>query len=293
MSAAGVPVPSAPASAGGLRTALADGAVLTKRALLHTWRVPELMMFATIQPIMFVLLFAYVFGGAITVPGSNYREFLIAGIFAQTVAFGGAATGVGLAEDLHRGLVDRFRSLPMARSAVLVGRTTADLVRNAFVVLVMALCGLIVGWRVHEGLLKAAAGFGLLLLFAFAMSWVGALIGLAVPNPETANTAGFIWLFPVTFLSNAFVPTGTLAGWLQPVAEWNPISATVQACRELFGNLPQAPPGQELPANVRQVIGAESFPMQHSVLVSLFWSLLILVICVPAAVRRYRSATAR
>jgi ABC-2 type transport system permease protein len=282
MSAVSVPTTTAPPPASGLRIALGDGMVLTWRALLHTWRVPELLVFATVQPIMFVLLFAYVFGGAINVPGVNYQEFLMAGVFAQTVAFGGAATGVGLAEDLHKGLVDRFRSLPMARSAVLVGRTTADLVRNAFVLVVMSVCGLIVGWRIHEGALKAAAAYGLLLLFAFSMSWIGALIGLSVPNPETASSAGFIWLFPVTFLSNAFVPAATLPTWLQPVAVWNPISAVVLACRELFGNLGAVPPPS-----------SDAFPVQHPIVTSVFWSLLILLIFVPWSVRRYRVAAAR
>jgi ABC-2 type transport system permease protein len=275
------PLPAAPRPAGGVRVALADGLVLTRRALMHTWRVPELIMFATIQPIMFVLMFAYVFGGAIPVPGGgNYEEFLMGGIFAQTVAFGGASTGVGLADDLQKGLIDRFRSLPMARSAVLIGRTSADLVRNAMVLVVMALCGLFVGWRVHDGLLSALAGFALLLLFAYSMSWVGALIGLVVPNTETANTAGLIWLFPLTFMSIAFVPPQGMPDWLQTFAVWNPISATVAAARDLFGN---PNPGAEFAA----------FPMQHPVLTSLAWSLLILAVFVPAAVRRYRGAASR
>ena len=219
MSAVSVPVDE-PAAVGlddrRVRTAVQDGLVVTKRQLLQIPRVPELLVFSTIQPIMFVLLFAFVFGSAIPLPGGgSYREFLMAGIFVQTVAFASAATAVGLAEDMTKGLVDRFRSLPMAHSAVLVGRTNADVVRNAFTVVIMSLCGVLVGWRIHNGVLDALAAFGLLLLFGYAMSWVGAVIGLSVGSAETANTAGFIWLFPLTFLSNLFVPTGGMPSWLR------------------------------------------------------------------------------
>jgi ABC transporter DrrB family efflux protein len=235
--AATAQVPEIPVTGGGLRWAISDGMVMTWRSLLHTVRVPELLIFSTIQPVMFVLLFSYVFGGAIPVEGGdNYREFLMGGIFPQTVAFASGSTAVGLAEDLHGGLIDRFRSLPMARSAVIVGRTVGDAARNVLIIAVMMICGLLVGWRIHEGLANFLAATALLLFFAYAMCWIGAYIGLSVPNPETANTAGFIWLFPVTFLSNAFVPLATLPDWLQPVAAWNPVSATVAAVRDLFGN---------------------------------------------------------
>ncbi len=223
----------------GLTGAFYDGWVVTLRNLRRMTRIPEMVVFATIQPIMFVLLFAFVFGGAIPVSGGGthaYREYLLPGIFVQTLAFTTGTTAVGLADDLHKGLVDRFRSLPMARSAVLLGRTVADWIQNLFVLAIMALCGLAVGWRIHDGFWKALAAFLLVMLFSYAMSWIGAVIGLSVSTPETANTAGFIWLFPVTFVSNAFVPTSSLPGWLQPVAEWNPISSTVLALRELFGN---------------------------------------------------------
>src|SRR3954466_4961304 len=177
--------------------AISDALVMTRRSLLHIPRVPELLFFSTVQPIMFVLLFAYVFGGAIHVntPG-GYREYLIAGVFVQTVAFSTGATAVGLAEDMQKGLIDRFRSLPMARSAVLVGRTLSDVVRNVFICAIMVVCGFIVGWHVRNGPLKAIAAFGLIMLFAYSLTWVGAWIGLSVPNSETANTAGFVWLFP-------------------------------------------------------------------------------------------------
>jgi ABC-2 type transport system permease protein len=202
-------------------------------------------------------------------------------VFTQTLAFTTGTTAVGLADDLHKGLVDRFRSLPMARSAVLLGRTVADWIQNVFVLVVMAVCGLLVGWRIHDGAPKAIGAFLVLMLFAYAMSWIGAVIGLSVRTPETANTAGFIWLFPVTFLSNAFVPTTSLPSWLQPVAEWNPISSTVLALRELFGN-PTGYEGHPAPT---------AFPMEHPVVTSLAWSALILVIFVPMAVRKYRSVS--
>src|SRR3954470_15355879 len=166
-----------------LRTGVVDGMIMTKRALMHIPRVPELLFFSTIQPIMFVLLFAYVFGGAIDLPGGgSYREYLLAGVFVQTVAFSSASTSVGLAEDMQRGLIDRFRSLPMARSAVLVGRTFADLVRAAFICAIMVASGYIVGWRVRDGFVNAVAAFGLILLFAYAMTWVGAFLGLSARN---------------------------------------------------------------------------------------------------------------
>lgn len=257
-----------------------DGLTLTRRSLKHTTRVPELLVFSTIQPVMFVLLFAFVFGGAIKVPGGSYREFLLPGIFVQTVAFASAATAVGVAEDMSKGLVDRFRSLPMARSAVLVGRTTADATRNILVVAVMAACGLAVGWRVHDGVLDAVHGVVLLLAFGLAMSWVGALIGLAVPNPEVAQSAGFIWLFPLTFVSPAFASTTTFPSWLEPIANWNPVSAFVWAQRALYGN----------PNPKAADVG---FPGDHPVLLSWIYIVVILAIFVPLAVRKYRTATSR
>src|SRR4051812_24086101 len=191
---------------------------------------------------MFVLLFAYVFGGAIAIPGLSYREFLMAGIFTQTVIFGSTITGSGLAQDIQRGIVDRFRSLPMARSAVLVGRTTSDLVNNVLVVVVMSITGLIVGWRIRSSPLEALAGFGLLLLFAYAFSWMMASIGLLVRSPEVFNNASFIAVFPLTFVANTFVSTSTMPAPLQVVAEWNPVSAVTLAVRELFGNIsPETP----------------------------------------------------
>jgi ABC transporter DrrB family efflux protein len=222
-----------------------------------------------------------VFGSAIEIPGINYREFLMAGIFAQTVLFGATITGTGLAEDIQKGIIDRFRSLPIARSAVLIGRTTSDLANNVLVIVVMSITGLIVGWRIHSSFWEALAGFGLLLLFAYAVSWGMAVVGLAVRSPEVVNNASFIAIFPLTFIANTFVGTTNLPGPLKAFAEWNPISAVTQAARELFGNTsPKFPP-----PNV--------WPLQHPVTASLIWIVIILAIFVPLAIRQYRRAVSR
>jgi ABC transporter DrrB family efflux protein len=258
-----------------------DGWVVTKRNLLKIKRIPDLLIFSTIQPIMFVLLFAYVFGGAIATPGIDYRDFLMPGIFVQTVAFGAGITAIGLADDLQKGIVDRFRSLPMSRAAVLVGRTTSDLLNNVFVVAVMAVTGLIVGWRIHEGFWRGVAGFLILFLFGYAMSWISAVIGLSVKSVEVAQSAGLIWMFPLTFLSNAFVPTDTLPAVLQPVAEWNPISSVVLALRVLWGNAPSG------------TANGTGFPAEHPIPLAIGWCVAILIIFIPWAIARYRRAAAR
>ncbi|MBF9067753.1 ABC transporter permease [Streptacidiphilus fuscans] len=269
---------------GGLGQMAHDSWVVAKRNLRRMLRIPEIVVFGLLQPVMFVLLFTYVMGGAIAVPGMSgsagadaYKQYLMAGIFAQTVTFAVAGASAGLAEDMTKGLVDRFRSLPMTRSSVLVGRTWADLVQTGFTVLVLAVVAFIVGWRINNGVLKALAAFGLLLLLGYAFSWIGALIGLSVRSPEAATSAGLIWLFPLTFVSNAFVPVAGMPGWLQAIAYWNPFSATVQACRELFGNPTGAP--------------AKVWPMEHAIGVSIGWSLLIMAVFSWLAVRKYRSAT--
>ncbi|MFF9644639.1 ABC transporter permease [Kitasatospora aureofaciens] len=270
-----------PAPRRGLSATLHDSWVVAKRNLRRMSRIPEIVVFGLMQPVMFVLLFSYVMGGAIKIPGTDsssdtYIQFLMAGIFAQTVTFATAGASAGIAEDMTKGLVDRFRSLPMARSAVLVGRTLADLCQTAFTVVVLALVALAVGWRVHDGVLSALGAFGLLLLLGYAFSWIGALIGLSVRSPEAATSAGLIWLFPLTFVSNAFVPVSSMPGWLQGVAYWNPFSATVQACRDLFGN-------QVGPVD-------NTWPMQHAALVSVLWSLVITAVFSWLSVRKYRSA---
>ena len=208
-----------------LALAISDGAVVAKRNLIKIRRVPELLVWTTMSPIMFVLLFGYVFGSSIDIAGTNYREFFIAGVFAQTVIFGASGTGVGMAEDMTKGIIDRFRSLPMARSAVLVGRTGSDILYNSISILVMSLTGLLVGWRVRTSFLEAATGFLLLLLFAYAISWVMAYVGLKVPSVEVVQNASFMFIFPLTFVANTFVDSSQLPGPLQTFAEWNPVSS--------------------------------------------------------------------
>ncbi len=272
--------PSAP---GAKPSPISDGLVLVWRNLKRLPRQPDMVIYGTIQPIMFVVLFAYVFGGSISVGGSNdprlYREFLMGGIFAETMAFAVASSSVGLAYDMKQGLVDRFRSLPIARSAVIAGRVIGDLVYNAFVLLVLALCGLLVGWRIHSSVAEAALAFFILLYFTFAMLWVGALIGLSVNSPEVASSAGLIWLFPMTFVSNAFVDPSYMPAWMQPIAEWNPISAVALAVRSLFGN-----PSGNRPGN---------FAGDHPVVLSLAYLSAIVVVFSWLAVRKYQKATTR
>jgi ABC transporter DrrB family efflux protein len=248
---------------------VADAAAVTRRNLYRYVRVPTLLLFSTIQPVMFVLLFTFVFGGAIQVPGvDNYIDFLMAGILAQTVIFGSTQTGVALAEDMSRGMVDRFRSLPMARSAVLAGRTTSDTVRNLFVVCLMLVVGTLVGFRFHAGVVPALGAVGLALAFGLAFSWISALIGLSVRDVESAQAAGFVWVFPLVFASSAFVPVDTMPGWLQTFADINPVTITVNALRALTLGGPTARP----------------------VLESLAWIVGILLVFVPLAVNRYRRA---
>jgi ABC-2 type transport system permease protein len=272
----------APTPRGGLLGSAHDSLVVAKRNLLRMMRIPEVVIFGLFQPIMFVVLFSYVFGGSVRVGGSfsaaDYREFLMAGIFAQTVTFATAGAGAGIADDMHKGLIDRFRSLPMSRGAVLTGRTLADLVQTTLTVVVLAVVGVLVGWRIHHGVPKMLGAFALLLLLGYAFSWIGALIGLTVRTPEAATSGGLIWLFPVTFVSNAFVDPSGMTPWLRHVAEWNPFSATVQACRVLFGN----------PGAVR----SSAWPMEHPVWASLAWSVVIITVFRTLAVRKYRSATA-
>jgi ABC-2 type transport system permease protein len=258
-----------------------DSLVIAQRNIIRIKRVPDVMAFVLIQPLMFVLLFAYVFGGSIDIPGGNYREFLIAGIFAQTVVFGATFTGAGLAEDLQKGLINRFRSLPMSRSAVVAGRTASDVVYNALSILVMSIAGLFVGWRIRGSVLDAIAGFALLLFFSYAFSWVMACVGLLVPTPEVVNNASFVILFPLTFIANTFVPSDNLPGVLRTIAEWNPISTLTHAVRVKFGNIPVGTPDPT------------AWPLQNSVLYSLIWAVALIVIFAPIATRLYQRAGAR
>jgi len=231
---------------------------------------------------MFVLLFRYVFGSAIPVPGGlSYAEFLLPGIFAQTVVFGSTITGSSLADDLQKGLIDRFRSLPMARSAVLVGRTLSDLALNVVTITVMMVTGLLVGWRIHTSVGEAVLGVLLLLAFAYAMSWVMALVGLLVRTPEVVNNASFVVIFPITFIANTFVPIDNFPSVLKTFAEWNPVSAVVQGARQLFGNVVAGAPEPH------------GWALQHPVPYVFLWVALFLAVFVPLAVRTYQRTASR
>ncbi|HEY6317069.1 MAG TPA: ABC transporter permease [Acidimicrobiia bacterium] len=246
--------------------AVADAVTVTWRNLLNVRRNPQLLVFATVQPIVFVLMFVYVFGGAIKIPGVPYVDFLMPGVFVQTVTFGSLQTGIGLAEDLQKGIIERFRSLPMARSAVLVGRTLADMVRNVFVILLMVVIGFAVGWTVHTNAVALLAALGLVLAFAYSLSWVFAIVGLSAPDAETAQAASFPVLAPLVFASSAFVPVSTMPGWLQAFARNQPVSVVVDAVRAL-------------------TLGG---PTSSAVLKALAWIVAILAVCAPLAVARYR-----
>jgi ABC-2 type transport system permease protein len=260
---------------------LADAAVVAKRNVIKITRVPEVLVFVLLSPIMFVLLFAYVFGNSIDVPGTTYREFLIAGIFAQTVMFGATFTGAGIAEDMQKGIIDRFRSLPMSRSAVLAGRTASDVIYNVLSVTIMAITGLLVGWRIRGSILDAATAFVLLLLFAYAVSWVMAFVALIVPSVEVINNASFMVIFPLTFVANTFVPSDQLPGPLRTFAEWNPVSSVTQAARELFGNIPAGTPAPE------------AWSLQNPVIYTLIWVVITVAIFAPLSVSRYNRARRR
>jgi len=258
--------------------AVADTAVIAKRNVIKIKRVPEILVFVLISPIMFVLLFAYVFGNSIDVPGGNYKEFLIAGIFAQTVLFGSTFTGAGIAEDMQKGIINRFRSLPMSRAAVLTGRTASDIIYNVLSLVIMSITGLIVGWSISSSFPEAVAGFALLLLFAYAFSWVMASIGLLVPSPEVINNAVFMVLFPLTFLANTFVPSENLPSGLRTFAEWNPVSSVTQAIRELFGNIPADAPDPT------------AWSLQNPIIYTLIWIVVIIGVFAPLSVRQYKRA---
>ena len=258
---------------------ITDTMSVAKRHVLKITRVPESLFFALIQPVMFVLLFAFVFGGAINLGSGGdalaYREFLIPGIFAQTVMFAVASITVGITEDANRGIMDRFRSLPMRPGAVLGGHTLASLIQNILVLFILSVTGYLVGWRIRSSVSDAVLGYLLLATFAYAMTWIGAWIGLHMPNPEVAGTAGLAWIFPLTFASNVFTPIATMPSWLQPIALWNPVSCLALACRKLFGN-PIPFPGT-------------SFPEQHAVELAFGYAFLLLLIFAPLAVRAFKT----
>ena len=252
-----------------MRRLVSDTLVIAERNLIRLPRSPDLLLAVTVQPVMFVLLFVYVFGGAIQTPGfDNYKDFLIPGILVQNIAFGGFLTALGLAEDMNKGLIDRFRSLPMARAAVLAGRTTADIVTNLLSIVVLVVTGLLIGFSFDASIGEILLGVLLLLCFGFAFSWVFALIGLLVSSPEAANSVGFIAVFPLTFISSAFVPVESMPSALQTVAELNPFTITVDAMRALW-------------------VGGEA---GNAVWGAFAWALVIFSIAAPLAVRRYRRA---
>ncbi|MGN6190010.1 MAG: ABC transporter permease [Conexibacter sp.] len=254
-----------------MRRLVSDTLVIAERNLVRLPRAPDLLLAFTVQPVMFVLLFVYVFGGAIETPGYDYVDFLIPGIIVQNIAFGGFVTALGLNEDLHKGLIDRFRSLPMARPAVLAGRTLADVVTNTLSVSVLLVTGLIIGFNFHASAGEIAAGFGILLLFGYAFSWVFALLGLLVSSPESANSLGFIAVFPLTFISSAFVPVASMPAPLEWFANnLNPFTVVVDAMRALW-------------------LGA---PAGNSIWGAVVWSVAILAVFAPLAVARYRKTAA-
>ncbi len=257
-----------------------DSSVIAWRNLLRFKRNPEVLFFDVVQPIIFILLFAYVFGGAIDVGDSSYRSFLIPGIFVQTIAFAGASAAIGLNADMNSGIIDRFKSLPMNTTGVLLGQNLAELVRSVITLFIMSLTGLAIGWEINGGFLNAIFAYLLLLAFGFSMSWIGASIGLSVSSPQVASTAGFAWLFPLTFLSNAFVPTETLPTWLRFFAEWNPITSIVAAARYLFGY-------------PMEVAADAPFSLQHPIITTIIWLVVITAVFMPIAARKFRKATSR
>jgi ABC transporter DrrB family efflux protein len=259
---------------------LRQSLVIAGRNLIHIKRMPEMLMDVTVQPVMFVLLFAFVFGGSISVPGnaSGYREWLLPGIMGQTITFASFIVAVGLTADLDKGIVDRMRSLPINPAAVLVGRSMSSLLHSSIGILVMSLTGLVIGWQIRGGLFDALLGYVLLLLWGMAMIWVGILVGSAMRSVEAVNGLMFTTMFPITFLANTFAPTERMVPWLRTIAEWNPVSGLVQAVRELWGNAPPAPHDAAL-------------PLQHPVLATLIWTLGLTAVLAPLALRAFNRRT--
>jgi ABC-type polysaccharide/polyol phosphate export permease len=257
---------------------LSDSLVFAKRNLAHVRQVPEKLIDVTLQPLMFVLLFGFVFGGVIAIPSGDYREYLIGGLLVQTIAFGVMGPATALATDLTEGIVDRFRTLPISRFSFLLGHMIAALAAMALAIATLSLSGLLVGWEINTSLPQALAGYGLLLAFAFTMLWVGALIGVMVRSPDAVLGIGFLLVFPLTFLSSTFVPIDGLADGLRQIAEYNPVSSLAAATRELFGN----PTG--LPEST-------AWPLSHPVASSFAWCAALLAVAVPLTLRRFRAKT--
>ncbi|MGV9270947.1 ABC transporter permease [Kitasatospora sp. NPDC003701] len=257
-----------------------DAYALAGRHVKHLIRVPQKLLGTTVMPMAYVGVFGYLFGSVITVPGGSYREYIMAGIFTQMMLSTAANTALGVTADLGNGLVDRFRSLPIARGAVLIGRTTADLALAVVSCALMAPVGLLIGWRVHHGLPAALAGFAILIAFGYAMTWLGAFMGMALRTPEAVNATAFLIVMPLTFLSSAFIPLDRLPGWLRAVCEWNPISVVAAAVRRLFGD-------------EAAVTTHLAFPERRAVLLAPALILLMLAVLVPLAIRAGRSAVNR
>ncbi len=259
-----------------------DILVITRRGLTHLKRQPEQLSDATIQPIMFVLLFAYVFGGAIDIPGGgSYKEFLMGGIFAQTIVFTAFGVAMSLANDRRNQVVDRFRSMPITTGAILGGHALTNLIKALLPIALMSLCGLAIGWRVHEGYWDAAMGYLLLIAFAFAMIWVGVLLGSLVSTPEGVQGVGFAVIFPITFMASTFVPSSTMPKVVRVIAEWNPVTAVSDAVRAQFGN-PNTPIAPDDPWSIA-----------HPWAYSWIWVVAIVVVCAPLAVRAYKRSVAK
>ncbi|HUD39160.1 MAG TPA: ABC transporter permease [Streptosporangiaceae bacterium] len=248
---------------------------MTRRNLVHISREPTQLSDVTVQPVLFTALFVYIFGGGIPIPHGTYKDFVLAGILSLNLVTSTMGTGVGLSTDLHEGIIDRFRALPMWRASVLVGRSLADLATFFLCALIVGLTGLVVGWRPDAGLGSIAGGFALVLLFAYSLTWIAICVGLTSKNPESAASIGFIVLFPLAFVSNAMVPTQHMPGWLRVVADWNPVSAVTAGARHLWGN-----------PNPSATISA--WPMQHPELAAVAWSALILAIAAPIAAWLFR-----
>lgn len=274
-----VPIPPAEAGLGQrLRWLLSDSLVMARRNIEHVRQIPEKLLDVTLQPIMFVLLFGFVFGGVIAIPDGNYREYLLGGVLIQSLGFGVMGPATSIATDLREGVVDRFRTLPSSRAAYLIGHVLAEQAASSVAVIVLSLSGLIIGWGIHSNIGDAIAGYALIMLFAFAMLWAGILLGMLVRSPDAAQGVVFMVIFPMTFLASTFVPIGGLSPVLREIASWNPISAQAAAVRTLFGN-PTGMPDDP------------AWPLQHPILCAVLWSLLILVICMPLALRRFKKMT--
>ncbi|TDC61956.1 ABC transporter permease [Streptomyces hainanensis] len=256
------------------RVAVADGLIMTRRNMAHLARSPEELILYFALPIMFVLVFGYVFGSGMTVPdGGGYREFLLPGVFAMTMLYGMGATGSAVAVDVGRGVVDRFRSMPVARTALLTGRGVADLLRAMLEMTVLVVCGLLVGWEFHRGVGRALLAVALVLALRVAITWIGIYLGLALGNPDTVGAIVFPLAFPMTALSNVFVAPELMPGWLGAVSEWNPLSATVTAIRELFGN-----PG----------LGGGGWATEHALALAIAWPVLLTAVFATLAIRSYQ-----